>query len=83
MGIYLPEFLRSPLAPSVGDAFAHWGAAQLILRTGHVFVPVPLDPVGEYYPGLESMVVALHELTGLSLYTSGTLALGSCTGSPW
>ena len=80
LGIYLPEFLRSPLAPSVGDAFAHWGAAQLILRTGHIYVPVPLDPVGQYYPGLESMVVALHELTGLSLYTSGTLALGLLHG---
>lgn len=80
MGIYLPEFLRSPLAPSVGDAFAHWGEAQLILRTGHIYVPVPLDPIGEYYPGLESMVVVLHELTGLSLYTSGTLALGLLHG---
>ncbi len=80
VGIYLPEFLRSPLAPSVGDAFAHWGAAQLILRTGHVYVPVPLDPVGEYYPGLESLAIVLHEITGLSLYTSGTLALGLLHG---
>lgn len=70
LAFYLVGFL-GPLYFSSFDAFLHWGTADAILRTGHLFSDNSMLPVSPYYPGLEIITNAISTLTGLNtFYTS-------------
>jgi len=67
LAFYLVGFL-GPLYFSSFDAFLHWGTADAILRTGHLFSDNSMLPVSPYYPGLEIITNAISTLTGLNTF---------------
>jgi hypothetical protein len=64
--LYLPYVLRSPEQPLFAEALDHRQAFRLIIASGHVNLPGPLDLV-EHFPGLELAASWLHGATGISL----------------
>ncbi|HJZ47907.1 MAG TPA: hypothetical protein VKE41_12100, partial [Roseiflexaceae bacterium] len=68
MGLYLVKVLHSPLSFTFSDELQHWRTAGDIIEGGYLFAENPLLPVSSLYPGLESITVALVDLSGLSLF---------------
>lgn len=75
--LFLASVVYSPLVPSAYDAFLHIRTADDIVARSGLFTPNPLLPVSPFYPGLEAITVALHQLGGVSLLNAGFLILGS------
>ena len=75
--LYLIRDLLYPLSFAYNDDFLHWRGAQDIALSGHLFTPNPLLPVGPYFPGMEILTNALSSLTGLSIFVSGMIVLGT------
>jgi len=76
LGLYLIKVMNSPLAFTYHDEAAHWRATLDILRSGHLFMPNPHLLVGPFYPGLENVTTAIVSMSGLSVFSAGTLILG-------
>lgn len=74
--LYLTKFLQYPLYYTNHDEFSHWRTALDITASGHLFGENPLLPISSYYPGLEIVVSAVSNLTGLSLFSSGIIVIG-------
>jgi hypothetical protein len=72
---YLPKFLRTPQSPLFHDELAHWRQAELIYKTGRLFLPDPTVYISQYFPGLHTLTVALRYLTGLSTFQVATVIL--------
>lgn len=68
----------SPLRFAFVDEYQHALTAQSIMTTGHLFGHNPALPVSATYPGLEIVTSALSQLSGLSIFASGTLIAGLC-----
>ncbi|MEO7912030.1 MAG: hypothetical protein ABIV47_20495, partial [Roseiflexaceae bacterium] len=77
MGLYLVKLLHSPLSFTFSDELQHWRTAGDIVESGYLFAENPLLPVSPLYPGLESITVALADLSGFSLFAAGVLVLGT------
>jgi hypothetical protein len=77
MGLYLVKLLHSPLSFTFSDELQHWRTAGDIIESGYLFAENPLLPVSPLYPGLESITIALADLSGLSLFLAGVLVLGA------
>src|SRR6266849_5554459 len=76
IALNLAKFLQYPLYFASYDEFAHWRTAQDIAASGHLFQGNPLLPISPLYPGLEIVTNALSSLTGLSIFSSGTVVIG-------
>jgi hypothetical protein len=72
---YLPKFLRDPQSPLYFDELSHWRQAEMILRTGRLFLPNPQNYMNQYFPGLETLTAALRDLTGMPTFTIGTILI--------
>ncbi len=77
MGLYMVKLLHSPLSFTLSDELQHWRTAGDIIESGYLFAENPLLPVSPLYPGLESITVALADLSGFSLFASGVIILGA------
>jgi hypothetical protein len=77
MGLYMVKLLHSPLSFTFSDELQHWRTAGDIIESGYLFAENPLLPVSPLYPGLESIAVALADLSGFSLFAAGVLVLGA------
>jgi len=77
MGLYLVKLLHSPLSFTLSDELQHWRTAGDIIESGYLFAENPLLPVSPLYPGLESITVALADLSGFSLFAAGVVVLGA------
>ncbi len=77
IGLYLVKLLHSPLSFTFSDELQHWRTAGDIIEGGYLFAENPLLPVSPLYPGLESITVALAELSGFSLFAAGVVVLGA------
>lgn len=75
--LYLAKVIREPSSFSFSDEFAHWRNADNALQLGHLFGFNPLIPVTARYPGLTDVTVAVARLTGLSVFSSGTIVIGA------
>jgi hypothetical protein len=73
IGLFLIRIIHEPAYFVDHDAFLHWATANDILKTGHLFKPNPLLPISPVYPGLEIVVTALTELSGLPLFLAAQL----------
>ena len=62
----LPKLLRSPDHLLFYDELAHWRQAVATLQTGRLFLPNPLVPILQAFPGLHALTASLCDLTGLS-----------------
>jgi hypothetical protein len=74
--LYLAKVIREPSSFSFSDEFAHWRNAENALHLGHLFGFNPLIPATARYPGLTDVTVAVARLTGLSIFSSGTIVIG-------
>lgn len=59
------------------DEFAHAFNANQIVHQHELFRFNPLLPITPHYPGLEGVTSALMSLTGVSVFTAGTLVIGA------
>ncbi|MBC7814817.1 MAG: hypothetical protein H7175_26910 [Burkholderiales bacterium] len=75
LSLYMVKVLHSPLDFTFHDEFLHWQTANNILETRHLFTDNPILPVSPQYPGLEIIVTAFSNLSGLSVVESGTITL--------
>jgi hypothetical protein len=57
------------------DGYLHWRTASDIVTTQHLFSFNNLLPVSPYYPGLEIVTTALVNLTGLPIFTAGSIVV--------
>jgi len=69
------KFLYAPAGFVHFDELLHVATARDILETRRLFEPNPLLPISPLYPGLELVVTAIVELTGLPLELAGNLVL--------
>jgi len=76
-GLYLVKLLHSPLSFTLSDELQHWRTAGDIIESGYLFAENPLLPVSSLYPGLESITVALADLSGFTLFAAGVIVLGA------
>jgi hypothetical protein len=72
---YLPKYLREPTFPLFHDEYAHSRQADVIASAGHPFVPNPIVPIAEFFPGLHEVTVWLHDLTGVGQFALNTIGL--------
>jgi hypothetical protein len=74
--LYLFRDLDYPLSFAYNDEFLFWRGAQDIAMSGHLFRTNPLTPIAPFYPGLDIVINALSNLTGLSIFVSALIVLG-------
>jgi hypothetical protein len=75
LSLYMVKVLHSPLDFTFHDEFLHWNTANNILQTRYLFGENSILPVSPLYPGLEIVVTAISNLSGLSVVESGTITL--------
>lgn len=76
LGLYLLKVFYSPLMFTMGDELQHWRTTNDILQTNQLFQPNAILPVSPFFPGLENLTTALVTMSGLSIFTAGTLVIG-------
>jgi hypothetical protein len=74
---FAAKFAYAPLDLAFNDEFQHWRTAEDMLVTGRLFDYNYALPISPYYPGLESVTVAVVQLTGLSIFYAGVLVVGA------
>lgn len=74
---FLPKYLRTPDGPLFHDELAHWRQAELMFSTGRLFLPNPSVYISQFFPGLQTMTVALRHLTGLSTFQVASILIVS------
>lgn len=77
MGLYAVRILYSPIASSPYDELATWRQTDDLLRSGHPFADNPLAAGFPAFPGLELVSAALVDLTGVSIFHAGLIAIGT------
>ena len=77
MALYGVKLVNTPLHPAYHDEFAHLRVAVDIFNNQTLFSYAPQLPVTPLYPGMGIATVALARLSGLPLYLSGLILLGS------
>ena len=73
--LFIPKVLRDPNGPIYFDELAHWRQSETLSSTGQLFTPNSIVHFAQFFPGLDSVDVALHRLTGLSTFASATAML--------
>ena len=74
--LYLTKVLHSPFYFTFHDEFIHWRTTDDIVRTGRLFEVNPLLPASSTFPALEAATAAVVQLSGLSIYHAGLVAIG-------
>jgi hypothetical protein len=72
---YLPKYLRAPSFPLFHDEHAHSRQADVVASSGHPFEPNPIVPITEFFPGLHSLTVWLHDVSGVGQYELNVILL--------
>lgn len=75
---YLPFYLRNPTIPMFNDEDGHVAEVATILRTGRLFQPDPLVPLGPKFPGLETLTAAIVRMSDLPLFQVATIVIAIC-----
>jgi hypothetical protein len=74
---YLVKVCYSPAAFTFPDELQHWRSTVDILQTGTLSSPNYLLPISPHYPGLEEVTSALAATTGLGVFPSGLIVIGT------
>ena len=76
---YAVKVLHDPLMFTFGDEFAHLSETQRVLQSEHLFAQVPLSgiSVAAGYPGLHAVTAAISQVTGLGVFASGLVVVGT------
>jgi hypothetical protein len=73
---FVPKLLRNPGGPLYSDEIAHWRQTLDVVSSGHLYPPNSLIPLIPEFPGEQALLAALHQISGLSVWTSGELVVG-------
>jgi hypothetical protein len=73
--LQLSRLMLYPTRFMFHDELLHANALRLIEATGRLFTENPLLPITSYYPGLEIVTDAVHDVTGFSSHTSAVVVL--------
>jgi hypothetical protein len=76
LALFLVKVLRSPAEFVRFDEFGWWRATHEVLVTGHAFTGNQLNVSTAGYPALATLTAAVSQLSGLSIFLSGTLVIG-------
>jgi hypothetical protein len=74
--LYAVKLLYAPGTMWGFDELLHYRTVDDILTTGHLFANNTLLPVSPFYPGMETIVATIVQLTGLSIVESGFIVIG-------
>lgn len=66
---FLPKFLRDPGSPLFSDELAHYRQAVVVAGSHKLYPDNPLIPIIRVFPGQQALTAALHDVTGLSIWT--------------
>lgn len=77
IAFYVVKIQASPDRFLLNDEFIHLRNTQNVLSSGHLFQYNPLLPTAAYYPGLATITATLTDFTGLSIFVSGLIIIGS------
>jgi hypothetical protein len=77
MALFVVKIMQSPFGFTYPDEFVHQYNVHEIYATGRLFVPNPILPASNLYPGLESFTAGLRQLTGLDEFTAGLAVIGA------
>ena len=77
IALYFVKVLAYPLYFALYDEFSHTRTALDIAASGHLFQFNALLPISSLYPGMEIATNALSSLTGLSVFDSGLVLIGT------
>jgi hypothetical protein len=77
LSLYGVKVLRDAPMFTFNDELIHAFNAQQIASHKHLFHENPILEVTPYYPGLEGATSALVQLSGLSIYTAGTVLVAA------
>lgn len=77
ISLFVVKVLRSPIDYVRFDELGWWRATQDIVRTGHAFGDNPIVVSTPGFPGLATITAALSQLTGLSIFHSGLILIGT------
>ncbi len=72
---YFPKFLRDPTSPLYSDEMAHYHQTVQVAQSGHLYPANTLIPIISQFPGQQALVAALHDVTGLSVWTVAEIML--------
>jgi hypothetical protein len=75
LGLFMLRVIRAPQSFTGFDEYLHWATAQNIVERGHLFTPNVLLPIGPSFPGLEVVVTAITQLSGVSIFVSAIVCL--------
>ena len=75
LGLFMLRVIREPQFFTGFDEYLHWTTAQNIVERGHLFTPNILLPIGPSFPGLEVVVTAIAQLSGVSIFASAMVCL--------
>ena len=75
-GLYLLKLLHSPDGFSFHDELGQQRAAADILRDGELFRDNPIVNAYSFFPGLAAASAALSDMSGLSVFASGSIIVG-------
>lgn len=77
MALYLVKVMHSPFAFTFPDELSHMRNVLEILQNQRLFQENPIQPVTAFYPGLPNVTSTISTLSGLSIFESGILVIGS------
>ncbi|HEX2265552.1 MAG TPA: hypothetical protein VHH14_04650, partial [Solirubrobacterales bacterium] len=77
VGLFAIRILYSPTASSPYDEMATWRQTDDLLRSGHPFTDNPIAAGFPAFPGLELVAAALVDLTEISIFHAGLIAIGA------
>lgn len=75
LSLLATRFMLYPTQFVYHDELINYRVLLSIARTGHLFTHNSLLPATADYPGMEIAATAVHQLTGLSLHSSGMVVL--------
>jgi Family of unknown function (DUF6541) len=77
LALYLVRFLRSPDGLTGYDELQHLRSLADIVATGQLFGDNPLLTVSPRYPGLETLVAAVVQVSGADSFAAAVVVLGA------
>ncbi|MBX0326318.1 hypothetical protein K2Z83_01245 [Oscillochloris sp. ZM17-4] len=77
LSLYLIKVLQSPLGFALHDEFPHYRTANDILLSDHLFHINALQNVSALFPGMQIVVSAIAQMSGLPIYPTALIIIGA------
>jgi hypothetical protein len=75
--LYMVKVVHSPAGFTLHDELASWRGVWDLLNSGHLFAKNPLVSGYSVFPGMTAVTGALTDLSGLSIFISALILIGT------